>query len=416
MNDTEESMTYRFHTDSDPAAIDAFVTASDQNTLFQCHEWASVKEDSWDSVLVSVTEEEKIVGTALVLIRPVILGRTMFYIPRGPVMDWHNKELVTFMLDHLTELARKKHAMVVRFDPNVIYRCFDIREKDQEHEIQNAEVIEFLKQYGAEHKGFTKRIEEATQPRFNIIMHVDENWKDRLAKNTRQSIRTAEKRGAECYEGPEYIPDLRTALHFTETRQGIALRNEQYFRHMAEVYGDRCIIMVAKLNFERETERLKNELELAQKQLADAGSKKERARLEKLIENDEKDIRWLAESQQAEGTNEVVLCGKMVICNSKRMEFVNMGNNTAYMRVRANYWLYSKCLERCAEWKIPVCSFGGVEGTLDDGLTQFKSAWPVDVEEYIGEFNLVLNRPVYLLFSKLYPVLLKTAARLRSRK
>ena len=138
-------MTYIFHTDSDPKQIDQFVIGSDQNTLFQCHEWAQVKEDTWSSVLTSVTEDGRIVASALVLIRPVIFGRTMFYIPRGPVLDWNNTELVTFMLDHLVALAKEKHAMVVRFDPNVVYKCYDIREKDQEHEARNTDVISFLK-------------------------------------------------------------------------------------------------------------------------------------------------------------------------------------------------------------------------------------------------------------------------------
>ena len=408
-------MPYTFHTDTDPDRFREFVLNSDQNTLFQNPEWALVKEDSWNSVFASVTENEEIVAAALILIRPVLFGKTMFYIPRGPVMDWHNQDLATFMLDHLKKLAVEKHAMVLRFDPYVIYRQYDIKEKDQDHPAQNEDVIAFLKQYGAEHKGFTKRIEEATQPRYNIIMHVDDSWKDRLIKNTRQSIRTAEKRGAECYEGPEYIPDLRTALHFTETRQGIALRSEAYFRRMAEVYQDHCIVMVAKLNFAREIERLNRDLREAEELLSKAASKKETARLEKQIENDRAEIVRIEEYRRNETAEEVVLCGKMVIFNEKRMEFVYMGNNTNYMRVRANYWLYSKCLERCQELGIGICSFGGVEGTLDDGLTQFKSAWPVEVEEMIGEFNIVLDPLLYRLFDDVYPILLKTAAKLRSR-
>ena len=408
-------MSYQFHTDSDPSAVDAFVQNSDQNTLFQCHEWASIKEDTWNSILTSVTEGDEIVASALVLIRPVAFGKTMVYIPRGPVMDWQNTELVTFMLDHLTALAKQHHAMVLRFDPNVIYKHYDIKEKDQEHDPQNEDVIAFLKQYGAKHKGFTKRIEEATQPRYNIIMHVDEHWQDRLIKNTRQSIRTAEKRGAEAFEGPEYIPDLCEALHFTETRQGIALRTESYFRHMAEVYGDHCLVMVARLNFAHEEARLQNDLEEAKRQLEQAASKKETARLSKQIENDENELTRIREYRASEGKEEVVLCGKMVCFNQKRMEFFYMGNHSNYMRVRANYWLYSRCIQRCADLHIPVCSFGGVEGTLDDGLTQFKSAWPVEVEEYIGEFNIVLDSLVYGLFTKVYPYLLKAAAKLRSR-
>ncbi|MBR2676707.1 MAG: peptidoglycan bridge formation glycyltransferase FemA/FemB family protein [Solobacterium sp.] len=408
-------MPYTFHTDTDPKRFREFVLNSDQNTLFQNPEWALVKEDSWNSIIASVTENGEMVAAALILIRPIVFGKTMFYIPRGPVMDWHNQSLVTFMLDHLKELARKNHAMVLRFDPYVIYRQYDIKEKDQEHPAQNEDVIAFLKQYGAEHKGFTKRIEEATQPRYNIIMKVDDSWKDRLIKNTRQSIRTAEKRGAECFEGPEYIPDLRTALHFTETRQGIVLRSEAYFRRMAEVYKDHCIVMIAKLNFAREAERLNRDLSETEEQLAKAQSKKETARLEKQIENDRAELERIEEYRKNESGDEVVLCGKMVIFNEKRMEFVYMGNNTNYMRVRANYWLYSKCLERCQELGIEVCSFGGVEGTLDDGLTQFKSAWPVEVEEMIGEFNIVLDPLLYRIFTDVYPLLLKTAAKLRSK-
>ena len=409
-------MSYIFHTETDPDALNEFVINSDQNTLFQCSEWARIKEDTWKSIRTSVTEDGKIVASALVLIRPVIAGKTMFYIPRGPVMDWHNRQLVIFILDELKALAKTYHAMVIRFDPYVLYRKYDIHEKDQPHPAMNEDVISLLKEYGAEHRGFTTRIEDSTQPRFNIIMSVDENWQDRLIKNTRQSIRTAEKRGAELFEGPQYIPDLRTALHFTETRQGIALRNESYFRHMAEVYGDHCMIMVAKLNFDHEEARLKQDLADAEKQLEQATSKKETARLTKQIENDNAELKRVRESREAEGVSEVALCGKMVCYNDKRMEFFYMGNNTNYMRVRANYWLYAKCIQRCAELGIPYCSFGGVEGTLDDGLTQFKSAWPVDVEEMIGEFNIILDPFVYALFSKVYPHLLKAAAKLRSHR
>jgi serine/alanine adding enzyme len=57
-----------------------------------------------------------------------------------------------------------------------------------------------------------------------------------------------------------------------------------------------------------------------------------------------------------------------------------------------------------------------MEGTLDDGLTVFKSNFLMNVEEAIGEFNFVLNRPVYWAFDKAYPYVLKTAAKIRSKE
>ena len=409
-------MTYTFHTDTDPALMDRFVIHSDQNSLYQCHEWAELK-NNWDSVFTSVTDESgEITATALVLMRRLYMNRTMIYIPRGPVMDWHNRELVLFMLDHLKKFARKHHAMVIRFDPNLLYKKYPFAKKDEDNETMNTDVIAFLKEYGAEHRGFTTMISEATQPRFNIVMHVDRDWESRLVKNTRQSIRTAEKRGAEVYEGREYIPELAEAMHATETRKHVALRNAEYFEHMADVYGDHSLIMVAELDFEKEILRLETEAQEIRKELAEETSSKKQKQLQQRLDNIAKDLELTREWQKEEGKSKAVLCGKMVCFNEKRMEFFYMGNNTKYMRIRANYLLYSRCLARCAEMNIPVCSFGGADGTLDDGIALFKSAWPVEVEEYIGEFNIILNAAAYQMFERVYPKILDAAVRLRTRR
>lgn len=38
---------------------------------------------------------------------------------------------------------------------------------------------------------------------------------------------------------------------------------------------------------------------------------------------------------------------------------------------------------------------GGVEGTLDDGLSVFKSNYNPTVVEYVGEFDLPVNKTMY---------------------
>lgn len=44
---------------------------------------------------------------------------------------------------------------------------------------------------------------------------------------------------------------------------------------------------------------------------------------------------------------------------------------------------------------------GGVEGTLDDGLTRFKSHFSPVIEEFIGEFTLPVSS-LYGLANMLY--------------
>jgi serine/alanine adding enzyme len=86
----------------------------------------------------------------------------------------------------------------------------------------NEDVIATLKKCGAVHKGYTVRIEESTQPRFNAEMDVTEDYREHLEHKTAKCIRAAEHKGIEVYEGPQYIHDFGIAMHYTEVRKQVA--------------------------------------------------------------------------------------------------------------------------------------------------------------------------------------------------
>ncbi len=409
-------MSYVFHLDTDPKIMDEFVVHSEQNTLFQCSSWAKIKSN-WDSLLTSVTEDGKIVGTALVLIRKMPLGKTLFYIPRGPVMDYTNFELVSFYLSSLKECAKKRHAIAIRFDPSILSRKYSYRDRNESHPYENQDIVEELKSLGAKHKGFTIRIEESTQPRFNAEMDVTSDYREHLEHKTAKCIRASEHKGIEIFEGPEYIHDFATAMHYTEVRKKVALRNESYFQNMLDVYGDHAICMVTKLNFPKQLEKLKTSIsENEEKLSSDILKKKERATISQQLTNDKKEYEKLQADYEREGNDSVITCGILAVYNDSLMELFYMGNNPDYMRMYSSYLLYAKCLDRCVDLGITHCSFGGIEGTLDDGLTLFKSNWIMNVEEYIGEFNIVLDSFMYKAFDQVYPYLLKQAAKIRGKK
>lgn len=410
------TMSYTFHINTDPELMDEFVIGSDQNTLFQCSKWAEIK-NNWDHCFYSVKEGEQIVATAMALYRSMPLGKTLMYIPRGPVMDYNNRELVQFTLEHLKEEGKKHKAIAMRFDPSVLSRKYPYRNRNDENPYMNQSVIDTLTSYGAKHRGFTVAIEESTQPRFNAAMHVTKDYMDHLEHKTVKCIRAAQHKGIEVVEGPEYIHAFATAMHFTEVRKQVALRNEDYFRHMMDVYGDHAICMVAGLNFPKQIEKLEQVIaENEEKLNSGTLKKKEKAAISQALTNDRRELAKLKEDYAREGKDEVLTCGILAVYNEKLMELFYMGNNPDYMRMYSSYLLYKLCLDRCVELGIEHCSFGGIEGTLDDGLTLFKSNWIMDVEEYIGEFNLVLDPLMYTAFDRVYPFVLKTAAKLKGRK
>ncbi len=407
-------MAYAFYLNIPTNEIDEFVENHEQNSLFQCSKWAQVK-NNWEHFFTGVKDGDKIVGTALVLKRNMPLGKSLFYIPRGPVMDYHNQELVSFFIENLVSLAKKHHAISLRFDPNVYSKKYAFATKDDNHDRENEDIVSYLTSIGTKHNGYTINIEEATQPRFNASTHSCD-YLTKLDKKVRQSIKTAEKKGAEFYEGHEYIHEFAQAMKYTEERKGVALRNESYFQRMADIYGDQCIIMVAKLNFDKQIKKLEMEIQQAEKELLETPYQKQKNQYQLKITNATKELEKLKEEKQKEGKEEIILSGKLAIFNKNRMEFVYAGNNAEYLRFRTIYALYAKYFDIAEKMNIDYVSMGGIEGTLDDGLTKFKSSWNMEVEEYIGEFNYILDPIMYKAFDDIYPWVLKTSAKLRTGK
>lgn len=76
--------------------------------------------------------------------------------------------------------------------------------------------------------------------------------------------------------------------------------------------------------------------------------------------------------------------------------------NDEFKKFYPQYSLYPKVFEEAYKDGIIWANMGGIEGSLDDGLTKFKSNFNPMIEEYVGEFNLPVNMFIYKLSSKLY--------------
>jgi serine/alanine adding enzyme len=59
------------------------------------------------------------------------------------------------------------------------------------------------------------------------------------------------------------------------------------------------------------------------------------------------------------------------------------------------------------------CNLGGVDGNLNDHLTTFKSKFNPVVVEYVGEFDLVINKLIYFAFEKFLPSIKRIIKRIR---
>ena len=90
-------MQYQFIEQLDAQEHDAFVSSHELCNLLQSSKWGLVKEN-WKRSIVGVKEQGKLVASCMILIKPLPLGFSMFYIPRGPVLDYTNAALTAYLL------------------------------------------------------------------------------------------------------------------------------------------------------------------------------------------------------------------------------------------------------------------------------------------------------------------------------
>ncbi|HEX8832732.1 MAG TPA: peptidoglycan bridge formation glycyltransferase FemA/FemB family protein, partial [Abditibacteriaceae bacterium] len=86
----------------------------------QCLEWGDVKKPDWQPVPVSIESGGELQATALVLRRAIPrTGKNIFYVPRGPILDWSKPEIANALVARLREVAKEHNAVLIKVDPAV---------------------------------------------------------------------------------------------------------------------------------------------------------------------------------------------------------------------------------------------------------------------------------------------------------
>ncbi|MDK8387476.1 aminoacyltransferase [Streptococcus xiaochunlingii] len=381
---------------------DEFVKNSPQTNLLQSSDWAKIK-DNWGNERLGVYQDQKLVAVASILIQPLPLGFTMLYIPRGPIMDYQNSELVAFMFQSIKTYAKSKRAVFAKFDPSLFLRKGLIGQeaKDQEATL---EIIQSLKECGVEWVGRTEDMGETIQPRFQANIYKEYFTEDQLSKSTKQAIRTARNKGVEViFGGTELLDEFAALMKKTEARKGIHLRGKDYYEKLLTTYAGQSYITLSRINLAQRLASLKEQLE---KNQAEASRFNEKTKPGKVDNNRqekerlEEEIQFL--NQELKDSQEIVsLSGTLTLEFGGTSENVYAGMDENFRRYQPAiltwYETAQHAFDRGADWQ----NMGGVENHLDGGLYHFKSKFNPMIEEFVGEFNLPTSI-LYPLVNKAY--------------
>lgn len=388
---------YIFKTNIDAKTHDDFVKQSPLCNLLQSSNWAKIK-DNWDSCIAGVYQNDQLVASGLILIKHLPLSFTMMYIPRGPIMDYENKELVKFYLKELKKWAKTKHCLFISFDPAIKLREFDLDHKDKPDDQKALSIINNLQENKAIYKGKTLKIEETIQPRFHMGLYYTDDLNSHLPKSTIKSCKAAIKRHVNVKVADHIeVEKFAKMIELTEKHKNVHLRNEEYFRKILDVYKEDATLYLADVNVSTYKKELEDSIKAANDTLQnETATNNAKNKALQTIKNSEKELITINDLA-SKYPNDTIIAGGLMVGFGNTCEMLYAGRNDDFNSFRPQYYLYTKKIEHSFKQGYQYVNMGGIEGTLDDGLSKFKANFNPVIIEYVGEFDLPVMPLLYKL-------------------
>ena len=329
-----------------------FVRTSPYANATQDLAWEKVKE-GWTGEQVYLEENGKIVAAMSLIIRRVLGNFSLMYAPRAPICDFHDKEMVKRLLEEAKPLAKKYHAFLLRFDPELP---------------RLPELEEEYRQMGLRVRNDGCDKFDLIQPRYNMILKLDEPTFEELmphfSEKTRYNIRLSARKGVTVHwsRSEEDLKKFFELYEITAVRDHIGHRPYEYFKRMLHAYENSDLLRI-----------------------------------------------YIAEHEGE------ALSGAIRIHYGNKTWYIYGASSNNKRNLMPNYAMQAEMIKWGIENGSEIYDFGGVF-ILDktNGLYKFKEGFcrREGATEFIGEFDQVYNPLLYTGFAKILPQI----QRLRAKK
>ena len=366
---------------------------------------------SFDDYYLAMKDESgNYKAATLILIKKELLGYKWGYCPRGYLIDFNNFDLLETFTKLLTQFLNKRNFMFVKIDPYIIYKSRD-KKGNVIPGIDNEKIVNELINIGYEHTGFNLNFENL-KPRWNAVTTTNstENLFSRFSKEIRNKIRKADKMGIEILEG-----DASSVKQFYSLVDKKHSRKLNYYLDMMEILGKKDMIKLyfAKLDTAKYIEKSKTLFETEEKRNNEINQEFEeninsnnttniikRKMASDILLNNCKQNVINATNLYKEYPSGVIVGASAIIKYNKEIFFLIDGYKQEFKRYCPNHYLKYQIMNFYRKEGYTRMHLNGISGDFNKssafyGLTRFKLGFAAEIEEYIGEFTLVINKGKY---------------------
>ena len=395
---------------------------NEYGNFHQTSNWGKLKEkNGWKSHLLGVKEDGEIKAACLLLQKRVLKKFSLFYSPRGYLLDYNNYQLLEFFTKEIKNYVKKYNAIFVKIDPYVIHKERDINGDIVEEGLNNESIIGDLKQLGYVHTGFNLK-HENMQPRWAFALDLKDKSEDEILNGmeskTRQLIRKNMRWNISVREiKKDELQIFKDIMNSTADRRNFIDRPFEYYKNMLEVLKDNAKIYIAELNVKDLVDSTKKEIDDNKKLIEEKETEIKEKKKNINIDKTNKKIKELTETNERlekklehyedirkEDGDLITLGGIIYMIYNKEILSLFGGSYDKYMEFQSFYTIHWELIKYALNNGFEKYNFYGITGDFKDtkdelyGIYDFKRGFGGHVEEYIGEFDLITNKFMYLMY------------------
>ena len=219
-----------------PAEFTKFAEKSPYKSFLQTAEIAKLREkNGWTAYYFGAEENGKIKAAAMAVAKPTFLGKSLYSIPGGPLMDYEDTALVDFFFKNLKKYAASHNGYLLHIEP-----YYEVIERDKDGKIvengfNHQKAIKNLKNIG-----FTSV--EPENPQYLFVLDLKNLKEDELfasfKQNTRNLInRTARKEVKVRELSRGELEKFKTITESTSERRHFTDKTLDYYETMYDLFA-----------------------------------------------------------------------------------------------------------------------------------------------------------------------------------
>ncbi|MBQ3352816.1 peptidoglycan bridge formation glycyltransferase FemA/FemB family protein [Candidatus Saccharibacteria bacterium] len=382
----------------EPAEFTKFATKSPYKSFLQTVEIATLRsKNGWTPYYFGVEEDGKIIAATMAVAKPTFLGKSTYFIPGGPLLDYEDTALVNFFFKNLNNYAKSHNGYILHIEP-----YYEIIERDQDGEIVAGGFNREKAKSNLRDLGFQPATPE--NPAYLFVLELKNRKYDELfasfKQNTRNLINRTARKGVKIRElKREELDKFKQITESTSERRHFTDKTLDYYETMYDLFAKKGEVkfIVAEIS-EMESEESKgvhsrhfatNEEQVSEGSPVTTG-RAERVENESLL---------------------TPIAVAMFITYGDEVIYLFSGSDAKYMKeYNAQYAIQWHMIQYALKNKFKRYNFYGIQGLPDPakpgyGIYKFKKGFTTAktgrVIELLGAYELPINQTFYRLHSLL---------------